>query len=96
MVDENIIKDTIRKMKQSGLEDEIIVSTLQDIGLNEEQAKIYIAQVIGTMSAPQPMIPEPAPISKMAMLSHHKKFWLSGLIFTSQITPRPTKPYHLF
>jgi len=58
MVDEEIVMDTIRKMKTSGLEESIIISTLQDIGLSEEQAKDYIKRV---GSGAKPAQPQPAP-----------------------------------
>ncbi len=45
MVDQEIVFDTIKKMKESGLEDEIIISTLQDIGLDEPQARELIQKV---------------------------------------------------
>ena len=63
MVDEEIILDTIRKMKESGLEEFIIISTLQDIGLSEEQAKDYIARVAGR-AKPAPPKPAPAPAAQ--------------------------------
>ncbi|MFH1234848.1 MAG: hypothetical protein V1493_04530 [Candidatus Diapherotrites archaeon] len=47
MVDEEVVMDTIRKMKESGLEDSIIISTLEDIGLNEKQAQDFIDRASG-------------------------------------------------
>ncbi|MCX6802898.1 MAG: hypothetical protein NT067_07395 [Candidatus Diapherotrites archaeon] len=47
MVDEEVVMETIRKMKESGLEDSIIISTLQDIGLNETQAQDFIDRASG-------------------------------------------------
>ena len=63
MVDEEIVMDTIQKMKDSRLEDSIIISTLQDIGLSEEEAKNYISRVSGGIARPAPAPPpgaEPA------------------------------------
>jgi|GEM_PF-1567005 len=60
MVDEEIVMDTIRKMKASGLETPIMISTLQDIGYTEEQAKEFIARA---ESGSPPKQPEPRPAS---------------------------------
>lgn len=64
MVDEEIVMETIRKMKESGLEDSIIISTLQDIGLNEEQAKNYIARV-SAGAVPKKPEPKAVPAEKV-------------------------------
>jgi len=50
MVDQEIVFDTIKKMKESGLEDDIIISTLQDIGLDESQARELIQKIANGVS----------------------------------------------
>lgn len=63
MVDEEVVMGTIQKMKDSGLEDSIIISTLQDIGLNEEQAKGFIARLASGI-VPKKPVPAEAPALK--------------------------------
>ncbi len=73
MVDEEIVMDTIRKMKESGLEDSIILSTLQDIGLSEEQANQFIARISSgaspTQASPTPLSPSPQPLQQSQLQS---------------------------
>ncbi len=52
MVNEKVVMDTIKKMKNSGVEDSIIVTTLQDIGLSSEEAQNFLTK-IGSVSEPQ-------------------------------------------
>lgn len=47
MVSDKVITETIKRMKDSGLEDSVIIDTLKDIGLSEKQAKEFIAGVSG-------------------------------------------------
>jgi hypothetical protein len=72
MVDEEIVMDTIRKMKESGLEDAIIISTLEDIGLNGKQAQDFMDRASGPaqpkaapaaapVAARKPAAAQPAP-----------------------------------
>jgi hypothetical protein len=72
MVDEEIVMDTIRKMKESGLEDAIIISTLEDIGLNGKQAQDFMDRASGPakpkaapaaapVAARKPIAAQPAP-----------------------------------
>ena len=42
MVQEQVVKDTIRRMKDSGIDESVIIETLQDIGLTEEEAQDFI------------------------------------------------------
>ncbi len=44
MVEKSIVLDTIKKMYASGLSDEVIESTLRDIGLGEKEIKKTIAE----------------------------------------------------
>ena len=45
MVNEKVIMSTVKKMKASGLEDEVIVSTLLDIGLSEGEAQAFLGKI---------------------------------------------------
>ena len=45
MVDEQIINDTIKRMLDADIDDPTIVSTLKDIGMSEEQARMQIEKV---------------------------------------------------
>ncbi len=45
MVDEKIINETVKRMLTSNIDEETIVSTLKDIGIEEAQAKEIIANV---------------------------------------------------
>ena len=49
MVNEKVVLDTIKKMKQSGLDDQIIKNTLLDIGLGEQEASSFLEQVSGKL-----------------------------------------------
>lgn len=44
MVDKQIILDTIQKMLNSGLTDAVIVSTLKDVGLKENDIQSYLSE----------------------------------------------------
>ena len=46
MVDEKIINETVKRMLTSNIDEETIVSTLQDIGIEEVRAKEIIAGVV--------------------------------------------------
>ena len=48
MVNKEVVLDTIKKMKASGIEDSVISQTLQDIGLKDEEIKQYLAEVVST------------------------------------------------
>ncbi len=48
MVEKSIVLDTIKKMYASGLSDEVIESTLKDIGLGEKEIKETIAEARNT------------------------------------------------
>ncbi|MEM0359724.1 MAG: hypothetical protein QXK06_00090 [Candidatus Diapherotrites archaeon] len=54
MVDEEVVMDTIRKMKDAGLEDSIIISTLEDIGLNDAQIQEFMAKASGATFSSKP------------------------------------------
>jgi len=46
-MDESVIIDTIKKMKASGLEDDIILSTLEDIGISHNRAEMLLKKASG-------------------------------------------------
>jgi len=46
-MDEAIIVETIKRMKDSGLEDDIIISTLEDVGISREKAQELINKASG-------------------------------------------------
>jgi len=52
MINEQIVLDTIKRMLDSGIEEEVIVSTLKDIGLSDEEAAEAIAKVKTPQGAP--------------------------------------------
>lgn len=47
MVDKEIVLETVKKMYESGIEDEVVEQTLKDIGLNKAEIGQYIAEVKG-------------------------------------------------
>jgi uncharacterized coiled-coil DUF342 family protein len=49
MVSEEVVASTIKKMVDSGIEDDVIVKTLKDIGLGESEIKQYLAQAKGVL-----------------------------------------------
>lgn len=50
MVEKSIVLDTIKKMYDSGLSEEVIESTLKDIGLGEREIKETMEEARGTAS----------------------------------------------
>ncbi|MBU0636534.1 hypothetical protein KKE06_05915 [Candidatus Micrarchaeota archaeon] len=52
MVDKKIVLDTIQKMLDSGLEDAVIVSTLKDVGLSEEDIGAFLKEAKGKGASP--------------------------------------------
>ena len=51
MVNKEIVLDTIKKMKSSGIDDSVIVTTLKDIGLDDREIKSYLKEAGGSFSA---------------------------------------------
>jgi len=48
-LNEQIVNDTIKRMLAAGIDDETVISTLKDIGINEEQSKkLIVAQKSGS------------------------------------------------
>lgn len=53
MVDKEIVLETVRKMYDSGIDDDVVEKTLRDIGLNSDEIKQYIAEAKGN-AGPKP------------------------------------------
>lgn len=51
MINEQIVNDTIKRMLDSGIDDDTIVSTLKDIGIDETEAKTAVQKVKNPASA---------------------------------------------
>ena len=47
MVDKEIVLETVRKMYESGIEDDVVEQTLRDIGLASDEIKQYIGEAKG-------------------------------------------------
>ncbi|MEM4598932.1 MAG: hypothetical protein QW400_04580 [Candidatus Diapherotrites archaeon] len=46
-VDETILIETIKRMKESGLEDDVILDTLEDVGISRERGKALLEKSSG-------------------------------------------------
>ena len=64
MVNKEIVLDTIKKMFESGIEDEVVAQTLGDIGLNAAEIKDYIAEAKGEAVEADEPVPERKPLSE--------------------------------
>ena len=63
MVNKEIVLDTIKKMYDSGIEDDVVEQTLRDIGLNAAEIKECIAEAKGgAVEADKPEADEPAAV----------------------------------
>jgi DNA-binding transcriptional MerR regulator len=60
MVNKEIVLDTIKKMYESGIEDDVVAQTLTDIGLNGAEIRAYIAEAKGVPAEDVP-VPERKP-----------------------------------
>lgn len=47
MVEKQVILETIKKMLSSGLNDKVVISTLKDAGLSEQEAESYLQEAKG-------------------------------------------------
>ncbi len=47
MVNREVVLQTIKKMKESGIDNSVIKATLKDIGLNDEESKQYMKEAAG-------------------------------------------------
>lgn len=63
MVNDEIVSNTIQKMRDAGLSENVIASTLSDLGLTPTQVQGYLAgkatKPAGTTSAYSPTLPKP-------------------------------------
>lgn len=64
MVNKEIVLDTIKKMYDSGIDDEVVEQTLRDIGLNAVEIKDYIAEAKGTAAEADEPVPERKPLDE--------------------------------
>jgi len=70
MVNKEIVLDTVKKMYDSGIEDDVVEQTLRDIGLNAAEIKEYIAEAKGgaveadKLEADEPAVPERKPLEE--------------------------------
>ncbi len=70
VVDKEIVLDTIKKMYQSGIDDDVVKQTLKDIGLNEGEIIQYIAKAKGIQV--QASRPEPKPLEARKIATEEK------------------------
>ncbi len=61
-VDKEIVLETIKKMYESGIDDEVVHQTLKDIGLSQAEIRQYIAEAKGV--AHKPISPKTSPEPK--------------------------------
>lgn len=57
MVNEEVVRNTIQKMRDAGLPENVIASTLQDLGLSPAQMQSYLAPSTGSSRPPAPNVP---------------------------------------
>ena len=62
MVDKEIVLQTVKKMYESGIDDDVVQQTLKDIGLSPAEAKQFMAEAKG--SKPQMPKEEPKPLEE--------------------------------
>ncbi len=71
MVDKEVVLETVKKMYESGIEDDVVMQTLRDIGLGPAEIKSYIAEAKGT--GPRPVErPEPKPLAQRQAAAEEK------------------------
>jgi len=66
VVDKEIVLDTVKKMYQSGIDDDVVAQTLKDIGLNDKEIVQYIAEAKGEQVQTLPSEPKPLEARKIA------------------------------
>jgi DNA-binding transcriptional MerR regulator len=59
MVNEEVVRNTIQKMREAGLSENIIASTLQDLGLSPAQMQSYLAPNSANSRPPAPNVSIP-------------------------------------
>ncbi len=65
MVNREVVLETIKKMSSSGIDESVIITTLKDIGLKEDEIKQYLAEAKGS-SSPSTAKPDEADHEKIA------------------------------
>ncbi len=66
MVDKEIVLDTVKKMYQSGIDDDVVMQTLKDIGLGDNEIRQYIAEAKGESVSAVRSEPKPLEARKIA------------------------------
>ena len=66
MVDKEIVLDTVKKMYQSGIDDDVVKQTLKDIGLNPNEIMEYITEAKGEPVSAIKSEPKPLEARKIA------------------------------
>ena len=59
MVNEEVVRNTIQKMRDAGLSENVIASTLQDLGLSPAQMQAYLTPSSGSSRPPAPSVSTP-------------------------------------
>ncbi len=59
MVNEEVVRNTIQKMRDAGLSENVIASTLQDLGLSPAQMQSYLTPNAGSSRPPAPNVSRP-------------------------------------
>ena len=54
MVNREVVLETIKKMSSTGIDESVIITTLKDIGLKEEEIKQYLAEAKGGQAPSKP------------------------------------------
>jgi len=78
MVDREIVLETVKKMYESGIEDQVVRQTLKDIGLTPEEANKCIAEAKGSAapsssySVAKPQFQEPKPLQERLAAAEEK------------------------
>lgn len=53
MVNREVVLETIKNMSSSGISESVIISTLKDIGLEEDEIKQYLVEARGSSPVPE-------------------------------------------
>lgn len=59
MVNEEVVRNTIQKMRDAGLSENVIASTLQDLGLSPAQMQAYLSPNSSSARPPAPNVSRP-------------------------------------
>ncbi|MCX8190457.1 MAG: hypothetical protein N3F05_04500 [Candidatus Diapherotrites archaeon] len=72
-MDETILIETIKRMKDSGLEDDVILDTLEDVGISRERGKILIEKSSGKTTLAGAIEKKDQPIKKPLTVQAEKE-----------------------